>query len=70
MNVCALMRGGKCSSLRRKNCNGCTFFKTEKQLREGRQKARERLEALPDDDKKWIKDKYYRGPASREEGEG
>ena len=62
MSVCAFKKGGKCVPLTRDNCTGCTFFKTNKELEEGRLKAKERFESLPDDVQARILDKYYQKP--------
>lgn len=58
MNLCTFDNGKTCSVLRRGNCKGCSFFKTEEQLLEGRAKARERLFSLPKATQVWIQEKY------------
>ena len=59
MKVCAFKKDKGCTVLNRDTCKGCTFFKTERQLEEGRKKARERVNSLPDEVKHHIKHKYY-----------
>jgi hypothetical protein len=65
MNACTFNKGGKCSILGEKNCEGCSFIKTDKQLEEGRAKAKERIDSLPAEAKKSIMDKYYHREAVR-----
>lgn len=59
MKVCAFKKDNGCTVLNRADCNGCAFFKTEKQLEEGRAKAMERVNSLPEDFRHYIKGKYY-----------
>lgn len=59
INVCTFNKEGTCSILRSKNCKKCSFFKTEKELQEGRAKARESIEALPPQQLADIIAKYY-----------
>ena len=59
MDVCTFSRLNGCSILNRANCKNCSFFKTEKELREGRSKANERIEALSPEYSHSIKEKYY-----------
>lgn len=47
-----------CAALTRKQCIGCSFFKTKKQLEEGREKAEEHIESLPGDVQDKIAKKY------------
>ena len=59
MDVCTFARERGCTILNRNNCDKCSFFKTEKELREGRAKAMERIEALSPEQSHSIKEKYY-----------
>lgn len=43
---CVFDQNGECTALEKKKCFGCSFFKTERQLIEGRRKAEERLKSL------------------------
>ena len=61
MNKCAFDRGKKCFALTTKKCNGCNFYKTKEQLKEGREKATDRLMTLDMVTLKHIKAKYYCG---------
>ena len=48
MTGCCFKREeGKCAVLTRKVCKGCSFYKTWRELNEGREKALERLISLP-----------------------
>lgn len=58
-NDCVFYRGTKCSVLTRKNCEKCSFHKTEEESLIGRKKASLRLKSLPADTQIWIKEKYY-----------
>ena len=59
MDVCRFAKESGCSILNRKNCEGCSFFKTEKEMREGRSKAMARIETLSPEHSHSIKEKYY-----------
>ena len=59
MNKCAFDRDGMCTALSEKQCVGCRFRKTEEELKEGRQKATERLISLPQSTQIRIARKYY-----------
>ena len=59
MNDCVFCKGNKCAALSEKQCIGCHFYKTDKELKEGRQKASERIRTLPPDIQTHIHQKYY-----------
>lgn len=59
MNHCAFDKGDKCAALLTRNCENCSFRKTEEELIAGRQKAKEMLEKLPEEHRKAIEEKYY-----------
>ena len=59
MEKCVFNKGKKCSALAPKKCKNCSFRKTEAELNEGREKARERLESLPREQYEAIMRKYY-----------
>ena len=59
MNKCAFDKDGKCSALNKKDCKGCSFYKTEEEVRIGREKATARIKTLPKDIQRHIKLKYY-----------
>lgn len=48
----------KCAVLTRTNCKGCSFYKTWKELREGREKALDRLMSLPPEVRNPLIQKY------------
>jgi hypothetical protein len=62
MDKCAFDFGKRrCYALNVKKCEGCRFFKTEEELKAGREKATDRLMTL---DRKFLNDinrKYYGG---------
>lgn len=43
MTKCVFDHGSECEALTHKHCAGCAFYKTARQLNEGRHKAEERL---------------------------
>ena len=51
----------RCSALTTKVCGRCSFFKTADELKEGREKAKERLKSLPKKMQMQINDKYFTG---------
>lgn len=55
---CAFDRIYQCAALTHKECIGCHFRKTQKQLEEGRERADERIESLPGDVQDKIAKKY------------
>lgn len=59
MKNCAFDLGDMCSALSTKQCVGCNFCKTKEELKEGRQKAAERLDYLPKKKQIHIARKYY-----------
>jgi hypothetical protein len=59
MDKCAFDLGKrKCSALTTKNCVGCKFCKSTEELKEGREKATERLMTLDKATFDYINDKY------------
>ena len=68
MNNCVFDKGKKCSALTPKKCKNCSFRKTEAELNAGREKARERLESLPKEQRDALMKKYY-GLCRREDTE-
>lgn len=59
MDKCAFDLGKrKCSALTTKNCVGCKFCKSIEELREGREKAAERLMTLDKETFEYINAKY------------
>lgn len=60
MNNCVFARGNECDALKTKQCAGCSFCKTKEELIEGRQKAVDRINNLPEKVRKHIIHKYGR----------
>lgn len=56
---CAFNREGRCTVLKTTRCNKCSFRKTQKQLDEGREKAKKRIQSFPKEVREDIKKKYY-----------
>lgn len=57
---CAFDTGKRsCSALKEKRCAECNFYKTEEELKKGRAKAEKMLQALPDEQRKAYRDKYF-----------
>ena len=61
MNTCVFENGTDCNALRCKNCENCAFRKTREELIEGREKAIERIDNLPVEQRNHIIRKYYLG---------
>ena len=55
---CAFERGETCAALVAKECVGCNFFKTQDELDRGRERADDRIDALPEERREHIKKKY------------
>lgn len=49
----------KCRVTTRKDCVGCSFYKTKAEVMQGRLKAEKMLEALPESKRKALMEKYY-----------
>lgn len=62
MKKCVFKKNSKCSVLVNGVCQNCSFCKTQRQLEEGRRKAKERIRSLPKDESAYIYDKYYSDP--------
>ena len=59
MCKCAFDKGDKCNALIVRDCEKCSFRKTQEELAEGRAKAKILLERLPEEYRAAIEDKYY-----------
>lgn len=59
MKNCAFDMKKCCAALSKKNCKGCAFKKTEKQLEKGRKEAEKRIDSLPQSQQEYIYDKYH-----------
>ena len=59
MDKCAFDLGEKCAAMTERKCPGCHFFKTQEELKEGRDKAAKRVASLDPDLKQYIRHKYY-----------
>lgn len=58
---CAFDRGEDCGALKDKVCLGCSFFKTQEELDEGRDKAAIKVSQLEPKLRNHIRNKYYGG---------
>jgi hypothetical protein len=60
---CFALRKGRCTALNVKKCEGssCSFYKTEEQYKEGREKAIKRINSLDQVTKGHILETYYGG---------
>lgn len=56
---CVFDKGDKCAALVVRDCEKCSFRKTEEELAEGRRKAKILLERLPKEQRAVIAEKYY-----------
>ena len=65
MNNCAFERGCECSALNVKLCEGCSFFKTKEELIASRDKAKERVNSLPSEQRSRIFNKYFTKSVTR-----
>lgn len=61
MTKCAFEHGEYCDALTAKNCERCSFRKTQDELDAGRKKALCRLYMLPSGKLRKITSKYYKG---------
>lgn len=57
--ICAFDNGNSCLVLNEKTCSGCTFYKTEEQLNEGRKKVDRLLKRLPPEQQRHYDEKYH-----------
>lgn len=58
---CAFDYGESCKALKDKVCLGCSFYKTQEELDEGRDKAAKRVSELEPVHRRNIGDKHYGG---------
>lgn len=58
---CVFDFGRRCVALTEKCCEGCRFRKTKEELDEGRKRAKNLINALPEERQNYIRDKYYLG---------
>ena len=65
MNNCAFDRDCECSALSVKTCEGCSFFKTKEELIASRERATERVNSLPPEQRSRIFNKYFTKPVTR-----
>ena len=61
MNKCVFDNEDSCRALKEKDCLGCSFFKTEEALKEGRNKAAIRASQLEPEFQLHTRHKYYGG---------
>ena len=58
---CAFDKGESCKALKEKTCLGCSFYKTQQALDEGRDKAAIAVSNLAPKLRNHIRGKYYGG---------
>jgi hypothetical protein len=58
MEECVFDNGRTCSILTTHTCEKCSFRKTKRELDLGRERALERIDGLPQDQRDAIKNKY------------
>ena len=66
---CAFDNGESCRVLQVKDCFWCRFKKTEQELKEGRERATDRLMTLDREFLNYVKAKYYNDRRHRDDGE-
>ena len=59
MKKCVFKKNASCAVLVNGKCKKCSFCKTERQLEEGRRKAKERIRTLTKEEQEYIDEKYY-----------
>lgn len=60
-NKCAFDCGDSCKAMKEKICIGCSFYKTQEELEDGRDKAAVAVANLEPKLKNHIRKKYYGG---------
>ncbi|MBC8580166.1 hypothetical protein [Zhenhengia yiwuensis] len=58
MKNCFAIKRGKCTALKYKVCEGCSFYKTKAQLKKEQEKTRRRIAQLDNHTQAYITDKY------------
>lgn len=61
MNRCFAENKGKCMTLKIKDCEDCSFYKTQEEVEKSRNKAINRIKTLEDYKRNNIIDTYYNG---------
>lgn len=61
MNGCFAYTNRGCKALKFRNCEGCSFYKTEEEAEAGRAKAVERILSLNRETREHINETYYGG---------
>lgn len=61
MDKCFADNGSKCTALTFKDCEGCTFFKTQEQVEESEKKAMNRINSLGERMKNSVINTYFLG---------
>lgn len=56
---CVFDHGIKCVALTEKCCEDCRFRKTKKEVEESRKKVKKRINSLPEEQQRYIREKYY-----------
>lgn len=61
MNNCFAYKNRECIALKETKCKDCNFYKTKKEVEEGRKKAIERIKSLDKETRERINETYYDG---------
>ena len=61
MTECAFNHFRNCAALIEKRCYKCNFCKTKSQIIASRERAKSRINSLPENQKNHIIEKYYQG---------
>lgn len=56
---CAFARDNRCTALTDKFCKGCSFFKTEEEVKKSRKRTEKRISSLPMKVQTAIRTKYF-----------
>lgn len=66
MAKCFADRENYCSALKKKECEGCNFFKTHEDLEKSRDRAIRRIDSLPKSTKDFIYQNCFKGGKANE----
>lgn len=61
MEKCFAETGNYCKALKERQCEGCNFYRTRKEVEFSRDRAIKRIDSLPKTTRMYIYDKYFKG---------
>jgi len=70
MQDCFAYKHNRCTALKVKQCEGCSFYKTKEQYHLDKQRAMERILSLDADRRDYIIKTYYGGRLEVDDYEG